>query len=118
MICWTVCAFFNVSEIPAGFSHTLLALIPKNPSPQEWSDYRPISLCSNMQKILSKILNDRLALILPGLISKNQSGFVKNRAIIDNILLSQEMAFAVDNKVKGSNVIVKLDMMKAYDRVH
>lgn len=28
------------------------------------------------------------------------------------------MAFALDNKVSGSNVLVKLDMMKAYDRVH
>lgn len=64
------------------------------------------------------MLNDRLACFLPSLISKNQSGFVKNRAIIDNTLLAQEMSLGVDNTTRGSNVIVKLDMMKAYDRVH
>ena len=109
--------FFLDGQLPLGFSHTLLALIPKKDSPQEWCDFRPISLCSNVQKIISKLLNDRLALLLPNLISLNQSGFVKDRAIVDNILLVQELAHAVDNKNKGANVIVKLDMMKAYDRV-
>ena len=126
-ICWEIIKedlleclldFFSGSSIPLGFSHTFLALIPKTTSPQTWNDYRPISLCSNLQKILSKLLNDRLAGFLPELITANQSGFVKNRAIIDNILLTQEMTYALDNKVSGSYILVKLDMMKAYDRVH
>lgn len=36
---------------------------------------------------------------------------------MDNILLAQELAFPIDNKVRGSNDIIKLDMQKAYDRV-
>lgn len=80
-----------------GFSHSLLAFIPKTENPTAWSDYRPISLCSNVQKIISKLLNDRLACLLPKLISLNQSGFVQGRAIVDNILLVQEIAHAVDN---------------------
>lgn len=109
--------YFAGSNLPPSFSQTLLALIPKNESPQDWGDFRPISLCSNLQKILSKLLNDRLSLCLLELISENQSGFLKNRAIIDNILLAQELAFGIDTKVRGSNVIVNLGMMKAYDRV-
>lgn len=100
--------FFSGNDIPMGFSHTQLALIPKIVSPQSWGDYRPISLCSNFQKILSKLLNDGFAFLLPNLISPNQSGFVQGRAIADNILLAQELAFAVDNKVRGSNVIERL----------
>ena len=110
--------FFSGSDLPLGFSHTLLALIPKTQSPACWGDFRPISLCSTLLKIISKIINDRLAYFLPDLISVNQSGFVKDRSISDNILLAKEFAFAVDTKVRGSNVLIKLDMMKAYDRVN
>lgn len=69
--------FFNGNDIPLGFSHTLLALIPKKENPSGWSDFRPISLCTVMQNIISKLLNDRLASFHPALISPNQSGFVK-----------------------------------------
>lgn len=108
--------FFSCNDIPLGFTHTQLALNPKIQSPQSWENYRAISLCTNFQKILSKLLNTRLAQFLPRLISPNQSGSVQGRDILDNILLAQELAFAVDNKIRGSNVIIKLDMMKAYDR--
>nr|XP_027103110.1 uncharacterized protein LOC113724399 [Coffea arabica] len=35
----------------------------------------------------------------------------------DNILLAQEMISRIGRKVRGSNVVLKLDMAKAYDRV-
>ncbi|XP_059294411.1 uncharacterized protein LOC132047376 [Lycium ferocissimum] len=50
-------------------------------------------------------------------ISPNQSGFVKNRSIIDNVLLTQETVIDIRKKGKPANVIIKLDMTKAYDRV-
>lgn len=68
-------------------------------------------------KILTKIMNDRLYLFLPMLISENQSSFVKERAIADNILLTEELFHSLDMETRGSNVVIKLDMMKAYDRV-
>ncbi|KAF9688547.1 hypothetical protein SADUNF_Sadunf02G0208300 [Salix dunnii] len=40
-----------------------------------------------------------------------------SRHIEDNILLAQELVQSIDEKTKGSNVILKLDMMKAYDRI-
>ncbi|XP_019233156.1 PREDICTED: uncharacterized protein LOC109213783 [Nicotiana attenuata] len=51
------------------------------------------------------------------LISENQSGFVKGRLITENILLAREIAQGVNKKYRGGNVIIKLDMAKAYDRI-
>lgn len=62
-------------------------------------------------------MHDRLESILPRLISHNQSDFVKGRSIIENVLLTQEPIFYKGKKGNPSNVVLKLDMAKAYDRV-
>ncbi|XP_060182976.1 uncharacterized protein LOC132612923 [Lycium barbarum] len=45
-----------------------------------------------------------------------QSGFVKDRSIVENILLTQEIVPDIRLRTKDANVIIKLDMAKAYDR--
>src|SRR3954468_10137378 len=57
----------------------------------------------------------RLAAILQFIISKEQSGFVKGRMINDNILLAQELIQSLKKKVRGGNMVMKLDISKAYD---
>lgn len=112
-----VTAFFSGDILPKFYTHTCLVLIPKIDHPQSFSDLRPISLCNVFSKITAKLLNNRLAFILPRIISKNQSGFVKGRAIIENILLAQEIIKDIGKPNRGGNVVMKLDMTKAYDRV-
>nr|XP_027124765.1 uncharacterized protein LOC113741433 [Coffea arabica] len=112
-----VCDFFAGAELPWGYTSTWLALIPKVPGAASFSDFRPISLCNFVNKIISKLLASRLESVLPKIISPQQSGFVKGRQISDNILLALEMCSALGKKVRGSNVALKLDMAKAYDRV-
>ncbi|KAJ6813372.1 uncharacterized protein M6B38_143775 [Iris pallida] len=68
-------------------------------------------------KILSKILSDRLATVLPLIISREQTGFVKGRSIHENISLAHEIISNIDKKITGGNIAIKLDMSKAYDRV-
>lgn len=55
--------------------------------------------------------------LLPSIISKEQSAFVKGRHIIENIALTQELVHDLGRKSRGSNVILKLDMAKEYDRI-
>lgn len=55
--------------------------------------------------------------VLPKLISPNRSGFVKGRNITENILFAQEIIKDIGKRNKNVNVVVKLDIEKAYDRV-
>nr|XP_009618786.1 uncharacterized protein LOC104110923 [Nicotiana tomentosiformis] len=124
--CWSIVAsnivqsfisIFYGAELPRWFTHTCIVMLPKVPSPQHFNDIRPISLCNVISKLFAKLPNSRLSIILPDLISWNQSGFVKGRAITENILLAQEIIQDIGKPNEKGNIILKLDMAKAYDRV-
>jgi hypothetical protein len=66
-------------------------------------------------KVISKILADRLALILPTSISKEQRGFIQGRNIRDCICLASEATNLLHNKSFGGNLILKIDITKAFD---
>lgn len=55
--------------------------------------------------------------MLVKLISENQSGFVSGRLITDNVMLTQAIIHGIDKENKGGNVVLKLDIAKAYDRL-
>lgn len=115
----TTTDFRNGSVSLQALNQTHIALIPKVPNPECTSHFRPISLCNNSYKILSKLIANRLKVILPHLISVNQNAFVADRQIQDNILLAHESYHYLKLKREGDNneFGLKLDMNKAYDRV-
>ncbi|KAL0346958.1 UNVERIFIED_CONTAM: hypothetical protein Scaly_1711800 [Sesamum calycinum] len=86
-----VTEFFRGVEMPKGFTATTISLIPKTSSPTCWSEYRPISLCN--------------------------SGFVPGRLLSDNVLLAQELVHSLESRRLDANVVFKLDMAKAYNRI-
>lgn len=58
------CPFFEGATLPKYFTHTCLVMVPKVDHPQKFSDLRPVILCNVSSKIISKLLNARLATIL------------------------------------------------------
>ncbi|XP_059289249.1 uncharacterized protein LOC132042737 [Lycium ferocissimum] len=109
-------SFYCGKRLTKYFTHTCLVLIPKVEEPTSFSQLRPISLTNFSNKIISKIMASRLNLLIPKLISGNQSGFISGRLITENILLTQEIIHGI-NKGKKANIVFKLDMEKAYDKV-
>ena len=79
--------------------------------------FHPISLCNVIYKIITKVMANRLKLILASLISSEQSGFVEERQISDGIILVHEILHSIKLK-KISGMLVKLDIAKAYDKLN
>ncbi|CAA7027491.1 unnamed protein product [Microthlaspi erraticum] len=111
--------FLTSGNFDERLNMTNICLIPKTSRPTRMTELRPISLCNVGYKIISKVLCQRLKVLLPRLISETQSAFVPGRLISDNILIAQEMFHGLrTNKFcKGKFMAVKTDMSKAYDRV-
>ena len=109
----------NNCKIPKEINCTNITLNPKVKSPMLISDFRPISLCNVVYKIVSKVLANRLKAILPHVISENQSAFQAGRVISDNILMAFETLHYMKHQQKGKSgfMALKLDMSKAYDWV-
>ena len=111
--------FLVSGELDSRLNITNICMIPKTERPIRMTELRPISLCNVGYKIISKVLCQRLKLLLPSLVSETQSAFVAGRLISDNILIAQEMfhGLRTNEACKGKYMAVKTDMSKAYDRV-
>lgn len=93
-------------------------LTPKVEVPESVSYFRPISLCTFPYKILSKVIGNRLKLIMPILVAENQTSFVGGKQIMDNVLVAEEVIHSIrSQKGKKGWIALKIDMEKAYDRL-
>jgi hypothetical protein len=97
---------------------SFIILIPKISHPESLQDFRPISLCNVAYRAFSKVLANRLKLVLHDIISPNQAAFISGRQITDNILAAHELLHSLRKK-KGAeaSAAMKIDMSKAFDRM-
>jgi hypothetical protein len=108
--------FHRNGKLTKGLNSTFIALIPKVDSPQRLNDFRPISLVGSLYKILAKILANRLRAVIGSVISETQTAFVKDRQILDGILIANEVGDEA-RKAKKELLLFKVDFEKAYDSV-
>ena len=73
--------FFTSKIMSPSLNTTQVVLIPKVPNPEDLSQFRPISLCSFVYRIISKILANRLKPIMKNIITPQQSAFIPGRLI-------------------------------------
>ncbi|XP_028800180.1 uncharacterized protein LOC114755464 [Neltuma alba] len=79
---------------------TLISLIPKRENPEVITHFRQISLCSVHYKCITKIIANRLKVVMDDLVSPYQASFIKRRHIQDNIIIGQELLHVM-SKAKG-----------------
>ncbi|CAN1159810.1 LINE-1 reverse transcriptase homolog [Linum perenne] len=113
----TVRYFFEEGVMPSQVNSLILTLIPKKTNAAEMKDYRPISCCNVLYKIVSKVLANRLSAVLPDLISCTETAFVKGRRIGDGIMLAHELLKNYKKKGVSPRCAMKVDLMKAFDSV-
>jgi hypothetical protein len=110
-----VLQFFNTGWLLPNFNANNVILIPKSSNADSIDQFRPIAMANFKFKVISKIIADRLAQVLPSFISKEQRGFIKGRNIRDCICLASEAANLLHNKAFGGNLALKIDITKAFD---
>ncbi|WVZ82000.1 hypothetical protein U9M48_029317 [Paspalum notatum var. saurae] len=83
------------------------------------TDFRPISLCNVIYKIISKSLAERIKPHLPHSIHKAQSAFIPRRHITSNIIIAQEITHSFMLSTWNQKVfMLKIDLAKAFDKLN
>jgi hypothetical protein len=98
---------------------TDICLIPKVDHPENIQQFRPISLCNTLYKIVSKVLTNRIKDTISRVVSPHQTGFIPGRSIHENIVVAQEMSHSMSKMTgKVGYFAIKVDLSKAYDRLN
>ncbi|GJU43572.1 retrovirus-related pol polyprotein from transposon TNT 1-94 [Tanacetum coccineum] len=93
---------------------SFIALIPKTQEAKVVKDSHPISLTSNMYKIIAKILANHLSFVISSLISDVQLAFVSNQQILDGPFILNELLLWGKHK-KSKAMVFKVNFEKAFD---
>ncbi|MCH80961.1 hypothetical protein A2U01_0001739, partial [Trifolium medium] len=117
-VCNFVCGVWNNPSAVSSVNQTDICLIPKVDNPEYVTQFRPISLCNTIYKLVSKVIVERLKECIPKLVSPFQTGFVPGRIIHENIIVAKEMVHSM-HKMKGRKgaFAIKVDLSKAYDKL-
>ncbi len=104
-------------ELSSNHRRGIITLIPKKAKDSALiKTLRPITLLCSDYKMLSKAIANRIKVHLPKLIDSDQSGFVRNRYIGQNIdLLLQIIEYSEHNNIPG--IILTADYEKAFDNL-
>uniref|UniRef100_A0A803P3N7 RNase H type-1 domain-containing protein n=1 Tax=Cannabis sativa TaxID=3483 RepID=A0A803P3N7_CANSA len=100
-LCTAVLDILNNNTNMASINKTLIVLIPKKSNASSLKDFRPISLCTTLYKIVAKAIANRIKPIMEDIISPTQSVFLSVRLIFDNIFIAQEMIHAINHRKSG-----------------
>ena len=109
---------FAEKRVPDYLNTTPIALILKILDSETLGNYRPISLCNIMYKVLKKIIVARLRPYLGKLISPLQTAFVPGRKVMDNMFITQELIHSFSRKKGNARCMaIKIDLEKVYDKI-
>jgi hypothetical protein len=98
----------NLSRI----SYGIIVLLPKIKEVANIRQYRPICLLNVFYKLFTKVLAIRLMGVAQDIISETQTTFIKERYILEGVLVLHEVKCR-----RQRRIILKLEFEKVYDKV-
>ncbi|XP_010541224.1 PREDICTED: uncharacterized protein LOC104814739 [Tarenaya hassleriana] len=110
--------FFTSEKILKQWNTTLISLIPKVKGADPLKNFRPISCCNTVYKIISKLLVRKLQRIMPQAVASNQTAFISGCNISENVLLAIELVADFKPRDQAQKALLKVDLSKAFDSVH
>lgn len=112
-----VMEFFKTCKMLRLVNNIVITLVPKSTHADVVDDYRPISCCNIIYKVISKMLCNILKKVQPKIISNNQSAFIAGRSIAHNILICQDLVGLNKRKNTTRSCLINVCLRKAYDNV-
>lgn len=108
---------FNMGLLSVSQRRGIISLIPKEGKDEEFlKNWRPISLLNVDYKIVAKVIANRMKKVLSSIISNDQTGFLPNRYIGENVRLILDIIEYTDvNDLPGT--LFFIDFEKAYDKL-
>ena len=114
----------TAEQVPAWFAQGAVTAIYKGKGDMtQLGNYRPITLLNTDYRLLAKCLATRWAVVLGKVIGRQQTAFLPDRLIGENIMFQQLLPAALraqrDHPARGppSGAVAFLDFKKAYDTV-
>ena len=108
---------FRKGELSTTQKEGVIICIPKGDKSKDLiKNWRPVSLLNVVYKIGSACIVKRLKSVLPSLINEDQTGFMANRYIGDNIRLIYDLISYLYRENKPG-LLLCLDFEKAFDSV-
>lgn len=87
--------------LPLTLREGILTLVPKPNRPRAViKSYRPITLLNVSYKIIAGAIASRIRRVLPSVVDKDQTGFMKGRFIGDNTRLTYDLIQELKKKRK------------------
>ncbi len=103
----TLSRIFNLSlqtsQIPDDWRHAIVTPVAKTPRTADPNLFRPISLTSDVCKVLEAILKEKMLTHLPqfSLLTSRQHGILPRRSTLANLLVSEELIKKMARRREG-----------------
>lgn len=110
-------SFFITGHLPRNFNATAITLIPKVVGADKLSQFRPVSCCTTIYKIIARLLKQKLKLFISDAVQGNQVGFVQGRQLCENVLIASELVENFHALGDISRGCLQVDLAKAYDNL-
>lgn len=116
--CWDTVGCSVTGVLPRAANDAIIVLMAKVVKSERITQFRPVSLCNVLFKIITKMMVIRLRRVISKLIGPVQASFISGRLSIDNIVVVQEAVHSMRRKKERKGwMLLKLDLEKTYDRI-
>lgn len=96
-------------EFDRSLNHSLISLIPKADVPDSMKQMRPIALCNVLVKVVTKLLANRIKLLMAKIISAQQCSFAPGHHTTDNIVIAHEALHSMGRKKSKKGFFLPLN---------